>query len=269
MIRPLVFAALVAVAAVGVFAQSRRPAFDAFDVATIKPTSPDWNGGRYIRMEGAQFVLRNHELRRLIAAAWNLTPRAVSGGPAWIDSDHYDIFAKPPGDVRPGYDEQMTMLRTLVTERFHMTFHREPKDFSIYSLTIAKNGPKLKDSSAAPDAQAEVINTVLPEKEGGVYLHLPARNATMAQFTAMLQRGVFDRPVVDNTGLSGRYDFELEWSPDDAQFNGAFARPAGSGAPTKADFFSAIQDQLGLRLEATRGPVSTLVIDKIERPSDN
>jgi uncharacterized protein (TIGR03435 family) len=267
MIRPLIFAALVAVLAGGNFAQSRRPAFDAFDVATIKPTAPDYTG-RYIRMEGAQFVERNHELRRLIAAAWNLTPRAVTGGPAWADSDHFDIFAKPPGDVRPGYDEQMTMLRALVMDRFHLTFHRESKEFSIYSLTVTKGGSRLKDSAAAPDAQAEVINTVFPEKEGGFYLHLPARNATMAQFTAMLQRGVFDRPVVDNTGLSGRYDFELEWSPDDAQFNGQLTRP-GAGPPTKADFFSAIQDQLGLRLEATRGPVNTLVIDKIERPSDN
>ena len=92
----------------------------------------------------------------------------------------------------------------------------------------------------------------------------------MAQFTAMLQRGVFDRPVVDNTGLAGRrYDFELERSPDDAHFNGQLARPAGAGPPTKPDFFSAIQDQLGLRLEATRGAVNTLAIDKIERPSDN
>lgn len=257
----------------GIFAQSRRPAFDAFDVATIKLTPPDWDRGRYIRMEGAELVVRNNEVRRLIAAAWNLTPRAVTGGPAWLDSDHYDIIARPPDTagehVRPGYDEQMTMLRALLTERLHMAFHREPKDFSIYSLTVAKGGAKLKESAAPPDAQGEVINTVYPEKEGGFYLHLPARNARMVQFAEMLQRGVFDRPVVDNTGLTGRYDFELEWSPDDAQFNGQLARPAGSGPPTRPDFFSAIQAQLGLRLEATKGPVSTLVIDKIERPSDN
>src|ERR1700683_4038023 len=136
MIRSLVFTAVAVLIGGAIFAQSRRSAFGAFDVATIKPTPPNWTGGRYIRMEGAEFVARNHELRRLIASAWNLTPRAILGGPAWIDSDRFDILAKPPGDIRPGYDEQMTMLRVLISERFHMTFHREPKDFSIYSLTL-------------------------------------------------------------------------------------------------------------------------------------
>jgi uncharacterized protein (TIGR03435 family) len=261
MTRRLVFA--IFLAAAGLFGQSQ-----GFEVATIKPTPPDFRG-RYIRMEGAEFVVRNHELRRLMAAAWNLTPRAILGGPAWVDSDHYDFVAKTPGEVRPTTDEQMAMLRVLVTDRFHLTFHREPREFSIYTLTVAKTGPKLKESASPPDAQPEIINVVYPEKEGGFILKLPARNATMAQFTSMMQRGMLDRPVVDKTGLSGKYDFDLEWSPDETQFDGQLARPAGAGPPTKPSLFEAVQQQLGLRLEATRGPIETLVIDRVERPSAN
>jgi uncharacterized protein (TIGR03435 family) len=91
----------------------------------------------------------------------------------------------------------------------------------------------------------------------------------MADFTSMMQRGVFNRPVVDKTGLSGKYDFDLEWSPDETQFEGQLARPAGSGPPTKPSLFEAVQQQLGLRLEATKGPIETIVIDGVERPSAN
>ncbi len=130
----------------GIFAQS-------FDVATIKPTPPEWNSGRYFRMETAhQFIARNHALKTLIAGAYNLTPRAILGGPAWVDSDHYDILAETPGEARPSLDQQMSMLRNLLVDRFQLTFHREQREFSIYTLTVAKTGSKLKDSVPSPDA---------------------------------------------------------------------------------------------------------------------
>jgi len=105
----------------GVFAQSppTRPAFDEFEVATIKPTDLGLQAGRFMRMQTAhQFVARNFALRGLVAAAYNLTPRAISGGPAWIDSERFDILAEAPGDVRPNLDEQMSMLRKLLIDRF-------------------------------------------------------------------------------------------------------------------------------------------------------
>src|SRR4051812_29567230 len=102
------------VAVCGLYAQSARPAFDAFEVASIKPTGPDPRG-RFIRMQTAQqFVARNHALKTLIAAAYNFSPAAISGGPAWVDVDHYDILAKTPGQARPNLDEQMSMLRRLL-----------------------------------------------------------------------------------------------------------------------------------------------------------
>src|SRR5262245_26429288 len=111
------------IAACGIFAQSppTRPTFDAFEFATTKPTIPDARG-RFIRMQSAnQFVARNHAVKTLVAAAYNLSPRAIAGGPVWADSDRFDILAKTPGEIRPNLDEQMSMLRKLLAERFKLT----------------------------------------------------------------------------------------------------------------------------------------------------
>jgi uncharacterized protein (TIGR03435 family) len=219
-------------------------------------------------MESAhQLFAKNFTLKELVGYAYSLTPRAISGGPAWIESDRYDILAGTPGEVRPNPDEQMQMMRKLLTDRFSLSFHRESKEFSIYALTVAKGGPKLKESSASPDALPELVNVVYPEEGGGARIVLPARNATMAQFAAMMNRAVLDRPLVDQTGLTGKYDFDLEWTPDETQFGGQL--PQGMPEHPKPDLFAAVQQQLGLKLEATRGSIQALVIEKVERPSEN
>jgi uncharacterized protein (TIGR03435 family) len=238
-----------------------RPKFEAFEVATIKPVESNAKSLRFITMQGThRFVEKDYTLKLLIAAAYNLSPRTISGGPGWAESDHYDILAVTPGDVRPTRDEQMAMLRTLLTERFKLTFHLEQREFSIYALELAKSGPKLKLSAAPPDDPAALVSTVYPQR-----ILLPARNASMAEFASLLQRAVLDRPVVDRTSLTGKYDFDLEWAPDETQFGGDI--PAASAEAPAAPLFSAIQQQLGLKLEATRGLVAALVIDKAERPS--
>lgn len=249
---------------------AHRPAFDAFEVATVKPTPPDdYRGGRLFRMPSAhQFIAKNYPLRLLIGVAFNLTPRAISGGPEWIDSDHYDIVAATPGEVRPTIDEQMSMLQKLLVDRFNLTFHREKKEFSIYAITVANNGPKLKESTAPPDEPPALISTVYPASSGGIdYISMPARNATMVQFASVLQRAILDRPVVDQTGLSGKYDFQLEWTPDETQFGGTL--PQGAPDTGKPGIFAAFQQQLGLKLEATRGPIDTMAIDRVTRPTAN
>src|SRR5882757_2981860 len=207
MIQQIAIAAL-GISISGMVGQSTtpRPKFDAFDVATIKPVDPDAKAGRYIIMQGThRFVEKAYTLKLLIAAAYDLNPRTISGGPGWIESDHYDIVAVTPGEVRPTHDEQMTILRTLLSDRFKLTFHREQKEFSIYELTVAKNGPKLKASTAAPDDPPALISTVYPQR-----IVMPARNATMSDLARLMQRAILDRPVVDKTGLSGRYDFDLD-----------------------------------------------------------
>src|ERR1035438_361423 len=202
-------AAFVVVAG-GMFAQSTatRPGFAEFEVASIKPTPPG-AAGRWIRMQGAhEFTAKNHALKTLIAAAYNLNPNAISGGPAWVDSDRYDIVAKVPGEIRPNLDEQMLMLRKLLADRFQLTFHREPRELHIYALTIAKGGPKLKESTVSPDASPEgpppLVFVVSPQ-----LVRLPGRNATMADLASVMQRAALDYPVLDQTGLSARYDFDL------------------------------------------------------------
>jgi uncharacterized protein (TIGR03435 family) len=254
-------------APVALFAQppAARPKFGAFEVATIKPAvdSP----GRYIRMQSVnRFYAKGFTLNALIAASYSLSPRAISGGAPWTDSDRYDILASTPGDLQPNLDEQMAMLRKLLTDRFQLAFHREPKELPVFAITVAKGGSKLKESAAPAGTLPELINVIYPEEKGGVHVMLPARNATILQFAAMMQRTVLDRPVVDQTGLSGTYDFDLEWTPDDNQFGGNLPRSAES---TKPSLFVAMQEQLGLRLEATKGPVQALVIDRVKRPSEN
>ncbi len=246
---------VLAMSLTGLFAQQ-------FEVATIKRVDPELRSGRFITMEGPhRFIAKNYTLKLLIAAAYELNPKTISGGPAWTDSDQFEIAAVTPGEQQPTRKDQMAMLRSLLAERLKLTFHREPKEFAIYALELAKNGPKLHETTAAPNDPTSVIATVFPNR-----LVMPARNATMADFAAVMQRAILDRPVVDRTGLLARYDFDLEWAADSSQFGGGVPSPED---PSAAPLFTAIQEQLGLKLEATRGIVQTLVIDKVERPSPN
>jgi uncharacterized protein (TIGR03435 family) len=250
--------------ALGLSAQApiSRSKFDSFEVATIRPTAPDWGGGRWIRMVSPQrFEARNFAPRLLIGVAYNLPPRAVLGGADWLDSDHYDIAAVTPGEARPNLEDQMTMLRQLLAERFKLSFHREGKEFSVYVLNVAKGGPKLTETTGSPEEDPVLLSQVSPGQ-----IHMPARNTTIAQFAAVLQRTFFNRPVLDRTGLTARYDFDLAWTPDETQLDGQQHETQDS---TKPGIFAAMQQQLGLRLEATKAIVQAIVLDRVERPSDN
>ena len=217
-------------------------------------------------MQGAhRFFAKNFTLNALVAAAYDLNPRhQISGGARWTEEDAYDILAGTPGEVQPRQDEQMRMLRNLLIERFQLTFHYQQKEMPIYSLTVATNGSKLKESAGPPDKLPDLVSVVFPD-----HLKLPARNATMAQFAAVMSHAWMDRPVVDRTGLSGAYDFDLEWTADETQFGGLLHMTAPADDIPKPDLFAAMRQQLGLRLEASKGPAEVLVIDHVERPSDN
>jgi uncharacterized protein (TIGR03435 family) len=245
---------------------SSRPDFSEFEVATIKP-APSGASGRWIRMLSThEFAANNHALKTLIAAAYNLSPRAISGGPGWVESDRYDILAKAPGEFRPNLNAQMAMLRKLLADRFQLTFHREPRELPVYALTVAKGGPKLKESTVVADASpagAPPLTFVVMSQR----VQLPGRYATMADLASVMQRSALDLPVLDKTGLPGRYDFDLEFTPDETVFGGGLGR--GSEDSAKPGLFAAIQQQLGLRLEATKGAVDALVIDRVVRPSAN
>jgi uncharacterized protein (TIGR03435 family) len=253
----LVFGAVV------LFGQQAR--VEAFEVAVVKRAGLD-AVGRWIRMEAANRLhANNHALRTLIAAAYDLNPDAISGGPEWVDSVRWDIVAQTPGARRPTPDEQMAMLRQLLSERFKLKFHRESKVFSIYTLTVAKGGAKLKDSTFVPDSTPEGP-PLLAFSLSPALVHLPARYTSMAEFASILQRSPLDRPVVNQTGLAGRYDFDLDFEPDETLWGGRLPKPEESKGPS---LMTAITEQLGLQLKATRGPIDAIVIDGAARPAEN
>jgi len=249
--------------AAGLAAQTpQRPAFGAFEVASIKPDPIPT--GRFIRMQTAtQFTVHNHTVRTLLAAAYNLSPNEILGGPPLVDSDHWAIVAKTPAP-RPTLEQQMAMLRQLLADRFQVRFHREPKEMGIYALTVAKGGAKLKPSTLDPVADPAgppplIFVVSLP------VLKLAARYASMDDFATLLQRAL-EQPVADQTGLTGRYDFDLEFTPDETLYGGAFKDAEDASKP---GLIAALQSQLGLKLNSTKGPVSALVIDHAERPTEN
>ena len=245
------------------FCAQSPAASPSFEVATVKPVEPDAKAGRFIVMQGEnQFVAKNYTLKLLIAAAYDVSPKVITGGPAWMNSDRFDIEALTPGSTKPVREEQMAMLRALLTDRFKLGFHREPKILSIYELEVAKSGAKLKQSTAAPDLPAALIATVFSD-----HLHLPARNATMGEFVSVLQRAVLDRPVVDKTGLTAKYDFDLDRTADETQFGGEV--PVAAADAPSAPFFIAIKQQLGLHSEAKKEQVDTFVVDIARRPTEN
>ncbi len=239
--------------------QTVEPA-PAFEVATIKPVDPGPKSGRFIRMEGNnRFQAKNYTVKLLIAAAYDLNSRAIFGGPGWVETDKFDIQALTPGDTLPDHDAQMLMLRALLAERFHLTFHRQAKEFSIYEITVAKDGPKLKETTV-PTEDTKVLSTVYQDR-----VVMPARNASVSDLARVLQRAIVDRPVVDSTGLTGHYDFNLVWAPDETQFDGAISVPETDSPP----LLKAMEEQLGLQMKATRGPVQAMVIDGVEKPEEN
>jgi len=244
-------------------AQSPRPAFTEFEVAAVKPAEAN-AVGRWIRMQTVhQFVAHNSTLLYLIAPAYNVSPHAISGGPAWVDADRFEITAKAPGEIRPTWDEQMAMLRKLLADRFQLTFHREPREMPAYVLTVAKGGSKLKESAPAavpPEGPPPLVFVLAPD-----VVRMNARGVTLAEVVSVMQRAALPHPVLDRTGLTGLYDFDLEFAPDETVFGGVLKATDTS----RPGLFTAIQQQLGLRLESTKAAVDTIVIDRAERPSGN
>ena len=215
--------------------------------------------------KGHQFFTINTTLDDLITFAYGLHVRQVVGGPAWATSEKYDLDGKVAGESQPGDAQWKVMIQKLLADRFKLTFHREPREVSVYELTVGRNGPKLAPSKADP--------TSLPGMGFRGFGNMPVSNATMADFAAMMQGSVLDRPMIDHTGLEGRYDFVLKWTPDDSQFIGM--RPPGLIPPgndnpnAPPNLFTAIQEQLGLKLESAKAPVDVMIIDHAEKPTAN
>lgn len=230
-----------------------------FEVATIKLSRPDAAGKTFI-FRGHQYSTIHTSVNDLISYAWGLHARQIAGGPAWLDTEKFDIIAKPVV-TEPNAQQLKEMVRNLLEERFQLTFHTEKNELSVYAIVVGKAGPKLTKTSDPGDLSSLYFPA---------FGTMNARIASMSDLARTMQQAVLDRPVVDQTGLRGRYDFTLTWTPDEFQFGAMGAHiPAPSDQARAPDLFTAMQQQLGLKVESTKAVVDVLVIDRIERASEN
>jgi len=232
-----------------------------FDVTVIKPSDLG-APGKGIRVQGRQLSTLNFSVSDMITLAYGIHVRQITGAPAWIESEKYNVTAKPAGEGQPNTKQWKIMLQKMLADRFQLTFHHEKKELSVYAITLGKNGPKLTKSAGDPNGLYGA---------GGPPGAFSARNANMGDFAEVMQSTMLDRPVVDQTGLSGRFDFQLKFTPDETQYAGAGARvpPPADDATAPPDLFTALQEQLGLKLQATKAPVDVIVIDRVQKPSAN
>jgi uncharacterized protein (TIGR03435 family) len=235
------------------------------DVATIKPNDSGGTSLQVLTFRGRDLLTVNSSLADLMMFAYSVQMKQIIGAPGWIETDRYDIVATPDQEGTPTAEQVRIMIRKLLADRFQLKFHHDKRELSAFVLTVGKDGSKLRP--AQPNGNLHGIG-IQPAKTGAMMF---ANNAPIPAFTSFLQSLVFDRPVVDQTGLTGRYDLTVTFTPDDSLFNGdppAFPKPA-EGVEPAPSLFEAIQQQLGMKLTAEKTQVDVLAIDHVEKPSAN
>lgn len=245
--------------------RAQAPGRQEFEVASIKPSNPDDARTLIQVLPGGGLRTSGATVKFLVSLAYDITMFNIAGGPSWVNTDRFTILAKADRDSTPddpNYDprqitqrqydsmrEQMRpKLQTLLAERFQLKVHRETREEPVYSLVVGKNGAKLEPSKDFHGL-------------GGGKGRFQANGASMEMLAGALA-GQLGRPVIDRTGLAGAFDFKLDYTPDSAQTDTA---PADAGP----SLFTALQEQLGLKLESTKAPAEVIVIDHVEKPSEN
>jgi uncharacterized protein (TIGR03435 family) len=247
------FVALLLAAWVGLYGQN-------FDVASVRPQGPD-DRGFFIRPPNrGQFTANGVVAKVLVMLAYDVQDSQIIGGPDWFATEKWDIQAKSEHEEH-SVDETRLMVQHLLAERFALRLHRSTTPLPVYVLTVGKGGPKFKLSERTSSNLQVGPNSIL--MQGG----------TIDRLTGVLATAL-GRPVLDQTGLKGSYDLSVQW--DDAPVRGGGLpgipdpRPIATAPGTeRGSIFTAVPDQLGLRLEAQRAPVDVLVIDEIQRPTPN
>jgi uncharacterized protein (TIGR03435 family) len=274
--RALAVPAVLVLTALVLGAQAPAPAFEA---ASIKVNKSGEAGGGFGGRPG-RIVVTNYTLRDIIRNAYGVQRYQIVGGPDWLAQDRFDINAKAPDGA--AQSQLLAMMQNLLSDRFKLRVHRETRDLPAFALFLARPdgrlGPKMQpatfDCAAATTARARGETPAIPQPVGdrpvcGARTN-PGRilvgGYAIADFARNLG-GFAGRPVIDRTGLTGAYDFELTWTPDEPP-------PPGVTLPAWYDangpsLQAAVQEQLGLKLEATTGPVDVLVIDGAERPAED
>ncbi len=240
-------------------------AHPSFAAATIKASPPNKPGKGFGFRDG-HFVTMNTNLDDLIAFAYGLHTMQITEAPPWFGTDLYDIEAKPDTEGQPSLKQMQMMVQKLLADRFKLTFHHDKKELSAYVITVASGGPKMTKSTAGPNDP--------PGFRFGGLGDLMVKNLSVADFATWMQSVVMDKPVVDQTGLPDRYDFELKWTPDDSQF--AQFKGTSPKVPPPTDdpnappvLFTAMQEQLGLKMGPANVPDDVIVIDHVEKPLEN
>jgi uncharacterized protein (TIGR03435 family) len=242
-----------------------------FDVVTIKPSDPD-RQGKGFTVRGRHVMTINTNLNDLITFAYGLHAKQIVDAPAWFATDKFDLDGIPDVEGRPNSKQMKLLIQSALTDRFKLTFHHDQKELSVYALTVAKGGPKLTETIHQPSDPVNFLYRNL-----GV---LTVTNATMKDFCDGMQGSAMDKPVVDHTGLTARYDFTLNWTPDESQFAqmGMPRRPPTTGGASTSpsedpnappSLSTALQEQLGLKFESVKAPADVFVIDHVEKPSAN
>jgi uncharacterized protein (TIGR03435 family) len=279
-----------------------------FEAASIKLSAPGARGPMLQMSPGGRIRTSGMTARFLIEIAYDVKDSQLEGGPSWINSERYDIEAKPEDSVAATLDkippEQRNqklgeMMQSLLRDRFKLIVGHESKELPVYMLVTAKSGPSLKPSEFKPPQPPNETPLASeaghfrpppppppggPRMQGGLMMrgpgHLESTGAEMPMLVNALSM-ITHKVVIDKTGLSGRYDFTLNWTPDESQLRaggpegpGGPGGPGGTGAPPPADangpdLLTAIKEQLGLKLEAQKAPVDVLVIQHVEKPSQN
>jgi len=274
-VRKLSITLVVALAAAALAQpQSRPEVLPAFEVATIKPTDPAFTlRSIQIPPNDNTLTIRGLSLKELIQFCWGkaivgtgLHPALISGGPSWAAHDRYDAVAKAEGPGIASREVRKQMLKALLIERFQLTFHDETKMTVVYALTVTKNGSKMKERKAGDGGP--------PFSLPMIGLYVPGRNVSIDQLADFLQSIIplaepnrEDLPVINQTGLAGGFDFDLRWSGDPTLQGG---RGGHATDPSSSpDLFGAIEEQLGLKLEAKKAAVEILVLDHVGRPPEN
>jgi uncharacterized protein (TIGR03435 family) len=220
-----------------------------FEVASIKPNHSG-SGSSGDNTSGGRLTVQNDSVKELMQLAFGVKDFQIEGGPGWIATERYDIVATTgkTGDLTDA--ELRPMLQALLADRFALKFHRETQQVTVYSLVVAKNGPKLTEHAGGGSSSNSNTNG------GAEKRTMTVSNGTMPRLAKNLERQV-GRIVNDNTGLTGAYDYKLEWAPDQ------------SPDTSLPSIFTALQEQLGLRLDSGKGPAETIVIDGVEKASEN
>jgi uncharacterized protein (TIGR03435 family) len=231
-----------------------------FDVASVKPSKPGADGGGIKPLPGGQtYMATNVPVKLMIKLMFHLNDREISGGPGWLDTDLYDVEAK--ADRPRNIDELHVMFQNLLVDRFKLQYHKETRILPAYELAVDKSGAKLTENKSPEQFDIPIRGTGFGKLE--------ATHCSMSYLSWILSQRL-DRPVIDQTGLTQFYDFKLEWTPELPP--GLAARPdvAANLPPTNGpDIFTAVREQLGLKMESHKGPVEVMIIDHVERPSEN